>query len=93
MWELFSTTLLVEVKVVILKYGSPLHFLKSSVRSKRSPRSLARLAGPGRAKGVGVRTCVNGPLKSGSSPCESAILVGQDYISNLSATPKRIQLS
>jgi hypothetical protein len=27
MWELFSTTLLVEVEVAILKYGSPLHFL------------------------------------------------------------------
>jgi hypothetical protein len=62
MWELFSTTLLVEVKVVILKYGNHLHFLKSSVRrSKRSTHALARLAG----RGAGV----NGPPKSGSSPC------------------------
>jgi hypothetical protein len=63
MWELFSTTLLVEVEVVILKYGSPPHFLKSSVRrSKRSPHARARsprLASPGgagrRAKGAGAR--------------------------------------
>jgi hypothetical protein len=55
MWELFNTTLLVEVEVVILKYVSPLHFLKSSVRSKRSPRMLARLVGRGGAKGAGAR--------------------------------------
>jgi hypothetical protein len=42
--------------VVILKYGSHLHFFKSSVRrSKRSPHALARLAGLGGAKGAGVR--------------------------------------
>jgi hypothetical protein len=57
MWKLFNTILLVKVEVVILKYVSPIHLLKSSVRrSKRSP-----------ARG--------------------------DYISNLSAMPKRIQLS
>jgi hypothetical protein len=34
--------LLVEVEVVILKYGSHLHFLKYSVRrSKRSPHALS----------------------------------------------------
>jgi hypothetical protein len=52
MWELFNTTLLIEVEVVILKYRSHLHFLKSSVRmSKRSlhARALAR-----RAKGAGA---------------------------------------
>jgi hypothetical protein len=57
MWELFSTTLLVEVEVVILKYVSPLHLLKSSVRrSKRSPhaRSLA-LPRQGGAKGTGAQ--------------------------------------
>jgi hypothetical protein len=38
MCKLFRTTLLVEVEVAILKYGSPLHFFKSSVRRrKRSP--------------------------------------------------------
>jgi hypothetical protein len=41
--KLFSTTLLVEVEIVILKYESPLHFLKSSVRRrKRSPHTRAR---------------------------------------------------
>jgi hypothetical protein len=40
MWELFSITLLVEIEVVILKYRIPLHFLKSSVRRKRSPHAL-----------------------------------------------------
>jgi hypothetical protein len=57
MRELFSTILLVEVEVVILKYGSPLHYLKYSVRSKRSPHARARLASltPGRAKGAGAR--------------------------------------
>jgi hypothetical protein len=52
MWELFNTTLLVEVEVVILKYVSLLHFIKSSVRrSKRSPHARA-LASPRRAKGA-----------------------------------------
>jgi hypothetical protein len=59
MWELFSITLLVEVKIDILKYGSPLHFLKSNVRRrKRNPHAYARLprlAGLGRAKGAGAR--------------------------------------
>jgi hypothetical protein len=55
MWELFSTILLVEVEVVILKYASSLHFLKSSVRSKRSPHARAHLTSPGRAKGAGAR--------------------------------------
>jgi hypothetical protein len=59
MWELFSTTLLVEVEVVILKYVSPLHFLKSSVRrSKRSPHTRARSPRPaerGGAKGAGAQ--------------------------------------
>jgi hypothetical protein len=55
MWELFSTTLLVEVEIVILKYGSPLHFLKSSVRrSNRSPHARS-LAWPGGAKGAVAR--------------------------------------
>jgi hypothetical protein len=61
MRELFSTTLLVEVELLILKYGSLLYFLKSSVRRrKRSPyaRVLARLASPGG---------VNGPPKSGEA--------------------------
>jgi hypothetical protein len=56
MWEHFSTTLLVEVEVAILKYGSPLHFLKSSVRRrKRSPHARVRsLASPGqRGEGRG----------------------------------------
>jgi hypothetical protein len=36
------------VEVVILKYGSPLQFLKSSVRRrKRNPHARTRLAGPG----------------------------------------------
>jgi hypothetical protein len=53
MWELFSTTLLIEVEVAILKYGSPLHFLKSSVRRrKKSPHARARLASPVGAKGA-----------------------------------------
>jgi hypothetical protein len=52
MWELFSTTLLIEVEVVILKYGSPPHILKSSVRrSKRSPHAHAPLA----RRGEGAR--------------------------------------
>jgi hypothetical protein len=56
MWELFSTTLLIEVEVAILKYGSHLHFLKSSVsRRKRSPHALTRLASWGGAKGVGAQ--------------------------------------
>ena len=56
-WELFSTTLPVEVEVAILKYGSPLHFHKSSVgRRKGSPhaRSLACLALPGQVR---LRVC------------------------------------
>jgi hypothetical protein len=59
MWELFSTTLLVEVEIAILKYGSSLHFLKSIVRRrKKSPHACARslrLAGPGGEKGKGAR--------------------------------------
>jgi hypothetical protein len=74
MWKLFSITLLVEVEIVILKYESSLHFLKSSVRRrKRSPHALARLAGPGGAGRRARGTCVNGPLKSGSSSCGSAV--------------------
>jgi hypothetical protein len=60
MWELFSTTLLVKVEVVIFKYESPLRFLNSSVRRrKRSPQArahslaLPRLTGQGR-KGWGA---------------------------------------
>ena len=54
MWELFSTTLLVEVEVAILKYGSPLHFLKSSVRriKEAHTHALACLTGWGGAKGA-----------------------------------------
>ena len=63
MWELFSLTLLVEVEVAMLKYGSLLHFLKSSRwRRKRSPHvrsRLPRLAGPGETACV-RDTCVNG---------------------------------
>jgi hypothetical protein len=55
MWELFSTTLLVEMEVVILKYVSPLHFLKCSVRSKRSPHARAHLTSRGGANSAGVR--------------------------------------
>jgi hypothetical protein len=61
MLELFSTTLLVEVEVVILKCESPLHFLKSSVRRrKRSPHARTQLVSPhgtgrGEAEGVGTR--------------------------------------
>jgi hypothetical protein len=63
MWELVSTTLLVKVEVTILKYGSPLHFLKSSVRRRKRSPHVRWLASPG---GVGRRaracgTCVNGP--------------------------------
>jgi hypothetical protein len=48
MWELFNTTLLVEVEVAILKYGSSLHLLKSSVRRRK--KSLhARARSPNRA--------------------------------------------
>jgi len=52
-WELFSPTLLVELEVVMLKYGSPLHSLKSTMRRKEAhTRSLARLPLPGLTKGV-----------------------------------------
>jgi hypothetical protein len=41
------------MEVAILKYGSHLHFLKSSVRRrKRSPHACARLASAVGAKGV-----------------------------------------
>jgi hypothetical protein len=51
--ELFSPTLLWKVEVAILKFGRPLHFLKSRVRRERKPthaRSLGFL-GKGGAKG------------------------------------------
>jgi hypothetical protein len=45
-----------KVEVVILKYRSPLYFLKSSMRRrKRSPHARARLASPGGAKGADAR--------------------------------------
>jgi hypothetical protein len=56
-WKLFSTTLLVEVDVVILKYESCSHFLRSSVRRrKRNPHARSpRLASLGGAKGASAR--------------------------------------
>jgi hypothetical protein len=54
MWELFSITLLVEVEIAILKYGSPLQFLKSSVRRrKKSPHAHSPRGGG--ATGAGAR--------------------------------------
>jgi hypothetical protein len=48
--------MLVEVEVAMLKYGSPLHFLKSSVRSIKEAHThaLARLAGWDGAKGASM---------------------------------------
>jgi hypothetical protein len=72
MWELFSPTLLVKVEVAILKYGSPLQFLKSSMRRrKRSLPARARsLASTGEAWMCG--TYVNGSPKSSFSTCGGA---------------------
>jgi hypothetical protein len=55
-WELFSPTLLVKVEVAMLKYRSPLHFLKSSVRRrKESPHVQARSPRLASQGGMGVR--------------------------------------
>jgi len=44
---------LVQVEVVIFKYGSPPHFLKSSVRRRKGrPHTHARFARPGGAKDI-----------------------------------------
>jgi hypothetical protein len=55
-WESFRPTMLVEVEVAMLKYGSPLYFLKSSVRSIKEAHThaLARLAGWDGAKGASM---------------------------------------
>jgi hypothetical protein len=50
-WEFFSLTLLMKVKVVMLKYGSPLYFLKSSVRRRKKAHTLA-LTSPRRVQSV-----------------------------------------
>jgi hypothetical protein len=50
-WETFSPPLLVEVNVAMFEYGSPLHYLKSSVRRKEADtRPLALWAGPGKGR-------------------------------------------
>jgi hypothetical protein len=50
-WELFSTTLLVEVEVTILKYRSPLHFPSLVWGGEREARASPRLAWRGEGRG------------------------------------------
>ena len=70
-WELFSSTLLVELEVAMLKYGSPLHSLKSTMRRKEARTCmLAWLSGAGWGQRARVlATCVNGPPKFYPLPC------------------------
>ena len=51
--ELFSPTLLGKVEVGILKFGRPLHFLKSSVRWRKGSQH-ACASSPGGAKGPSI---------------------------------------
>jgi hypothetical protein len=87
--ESFSATLLVEGGGNQLICGSWSHLLKTSMRRRKEvhTRALTRLASPGVAKGV------NGPPKSGFSPCRSTVsFCSFSFWSFGLLSPKRTQL-
>jgi hypothetical protein len=89
--ESFSATLLVEGGGNQLIYGSCSHLLKTSIR-RRKEVHMCVLASPRRVgrKPRAHGTCVNGPPKSGFSPCGSAVSFCSFWSFGL-LSPKRTQ--
>jgi len=80
-------TLFIEVKVAIFKYGSPLHFFKSRVRTeeKGSPHLCTCLSSLGWAGRMMLGRCMKSPSASlspakPSSPENKRYLHGKDII-------------